>query len=49
MRKFAILALVLAVVSCVRIKSSADLALESRLKELKKTGWGKVAYGLMEL
>ena len=49
MKQFAIFALVLVLASSVRIKSSADLALESRVKELKKTGWGKVAVGLLEL
>ena len=51
MRKFAIFALVLAISTCVQVKiqSTVDLAVESRLRELKKTGWGKVAYGLLEL
>ena len=49
MKFIAIFALVLCLSQAVRIKSSADLALESRVKELKKTGWGKVAVGLLEL
>jgi len=49
MKYFAIFAIVLTVASAVQVKSSADLALETKLKDLKKTGWGKVAVGLMDL
>ena len=49
MKYFAIFAIVLTIASAVQVKSSADLALESKLKDLKKTGWGKVAVGLMDL
>ena len=49
MKYFAIFAIVLTVASAMQVKSSAELALESKLKDLKKTGWGKVAVGLMEL
>ena len=49
MKQFAIFAIVLVIASSVRIKSSAELSLESKVKALKKTGWGKVAVGLLEL
>jgi len=49
MKYFAIFAIVLTIASAVQVKSSADLALETKLKDLKKTGWGKVAVGLMDL
>jgi len=49
MKSAIIFALIVVFGSCVQIKSSADLALEAKLKELKKTGWGKVAVGLLEL
>jgi len=49
MKLVALFTIVLTVASAVQVKSSADLALESKLKDLKKTGWGKVAVGLMDL
>jgi len=49
MKVIVILAIVVALTTQVKVKSSAELALDNKLAELKKTGWGKVAVGLMEL
>lgn len=49
MKSVIILAVLVVLGTSVQIKSSADLALDAKLSELKKTGWGKVAVGLMEL
>ncbi len=49
MKTFVVIALIIAVCTATTVRSSAELALEERIHELKKTGWGKVAVGLMEL
>ena len=49
MKFIAVFALALALSQAVQIKSSADLALENKLQNLKESGWGRVAVGLMEL
>jgi len=49
MKFIALFALVLALSQAVQIKSSAELMLESKIENLKQSGWGKVAVGLMEL
>ena len=53
MKFIAVFALALALSQAVTVtsgvKSSADLAVESKINNLKQSGWGKVAVGLLEL
>lgn len=47
MKSVAIICLIIAIASTSEVKSSFQLRLESQVKSLKKTGWGRVAVGLM--
>ena len=49
MKFIAVFALALALSQAVQIKSSADLALESKVNDLKESGWGRVAVNLIQL
>ncbi len=49
MKSFVVFALIFSICSAVTVKSSAEIALDAKIAEIKKTGWGKVAVGLMEL
>ena len=49
MKSVAVLCLVIALASSMTVKSSFQLSMENQIHAMKKTGWGKVAAGLMEL
>ena len=45
----ALLFVLVTLASSMQVKSSFQLRMENEVKSLKKTGWGKVAAGLLEL
>ena len=49
MKTVALLFVLATLASSMQVKSSFQLRMENELKSLKKTGWGRVAAGLMEL
>ena len=49
MKSVAFILLIIALANSTSIKSSFQLAAEDKIRQLKKTGWGRVAAGLMEL
>ena len=49
MKSAVFILLIIALASSVTVKSSVQLQVENNIKALRKTGWGKVAAGLMEL
>lgn len=49
MKSLVIVMIIVALANSMQVKSSFQLSMESTIKDMKKTGWGKVAAGLMEL
>ena len=49
MKSLALICVMITIACSMQVKSSFQLQLEDKVQQMKKTGWGRVAAGLMEL